>query len=392
MTTADPVAPEKPLRENLMQIPLPDSDTVNLVPPDAREVQTLARGFMGTIAPAAGITTLQDVLITAICKSMTGHSVKLSELEPLEPDAFAPTLRWRSTEFRTRIVQDMLLGEMILDPIPEEVTANVARVANLLGVDDAMLGLTREYAAGNFGLALIDFARNGYTQDWDGGRAEHVHTQNALVEAWELCVDDPLLAARWASLENCDRGTLGRAVFDLYRARGFEFPGNRGSAPPYLAQHDWVHVLADYGTSVEAEIEVFGLIARAIPDPRGFAFLAMVIGLFETGALQSGAGLFLPDRGHLSKDGMAGRLADAMRRGASCRHDLMAVDWFDVANQPVQDVRDLLGIVPKSDEAQTAGSVGPFSPRGISVFQMAAGQAAAEANGRHYDPAGASVG
>ena len=31
----------------------------------------------------------------------------------------------------------------------------------------------------------------------------------------------------------------------------------------------WIHVIADYGSTVESEIEVFGLIARADDDPAG---------------------------------------------------------------------------------------------------------------------------
>lgn len=58
-----------------------------------------------------------------------------------------------------------------------------------------------------------------------------------------------------------------------------------GSAPPYLAQHDWVHVIAEYGTTLACELEVFGPISRAIDDPKGFSLLAMVVSLFETGHL-----------------------------------------------------------------------------------------------------------
>ena len=60
-------------------------------------------------------------------------------------------------------------------------------------------------------------------------------------------------------------------VFRLYQSRGFVFPGLPGSAPPLLAQHDWVHVLADYGTTVESELEVFAFIARANDDMRAFS-------------------------------------------------------------------------------------------------------------------------
>ena len=129
--------------------------------------------------------------------------------------------------------------------------------------------------------------------------------------------DDPELAARWAALRRLPDGSLGHEDLRSSTTRaGFSFPGLPGSAPPLLAQHDWVHVVADYGSTVEAEIEVFAFIARANDDPRAFSLLAMVISLFETGYLASGAGLFAYDRGHLSHEGMAVRLADAMRRGA----------------------------------------------------------------------------
>ena len=80
-------------------------------------------------------------------------------------------------------------------------------------------------------------------------------------------------------------------------------PGRPGSTPPLLACC-WVHVLADYGTTVEARLEVFAFIARANDDMRGFSLLAMVVSLFETGYLRRGAGLFEASPGHhRSRDG-----------------------------------------------------------------------------------------
>ena len=148
-----------------------------------------------------------------------------------------------------------------------------------------------------------------------------------------------------------------------------------GSAPPLLAQHDWVHVLAGYGSTVANELEVFAFIARANDDPRGFSLLAMVVSLFETGYLRTGAGLFEAFPGQLSADGMAVRLADAMRRGALSRtavtHDIdfLAVDWFDLAELPLDDARGLFRIIPKSSASLAAGSVDGFSAGGISEFQ-----------------------
>jgi hypothetical protein len=211
--------------------------------------------------------------------------------------------------------------------------------------------------------------------------------------------DDPALAARWAELGDLPSGTLGRRVWELYRARGFEFPGAEGSAPPFLAQHDWVHVLADFGTTVASELEVFAFISRANDDMRAFSLLAMVVSLFESGYLRTGAGLFQSDTGHLAAPGMAVRLSDAMRRGAWCRDevtgsssiDYLRLNWFDLAPLPVDEVRGRFGVRTKSDVALAAGSVGPCEPGGISPFQIKAGQARAAAAGEPYDPYGASV-
>jgi hypothetical protein len=188
-------------------------------------------------------------------------------------------------------------------------------------------------------------------------------------------------------------------VWELYRARGFAVPGRPGSAPPLLAQHDWVHVLADYGTTVESELEVFAFIARANDDMRAFSLLAMVVSLFETGYLRTGAGLFEASPGHLSVgEGMAVRVGDAMRRGALCHDeatrsdsiDFLQIDWFEIAALPLDTARDQFRLPPKHETAIAAGSIGPWEPGGISEFQLRSGRALADREDRPYDSYGAS--
>jgi hypothetical protein len=49
----------------------------------------------------------------------------------------------------------------------------------------------------------------------------------------------------------------------------------------------------DYGSNVESEMEVFGLIARSSSDFRAFSYLAIVLSLFESGRLtESPSGFF----------------------------------------------------------------------------------------------------
>jgi len=205
---------------------------------------------------------------------------------------------------------------------------------------------------------------------------------------------------RWAGLGDLPEGTLGRGVWEFYRARGFSFPGSPGSAPVTLAQHDWMHVLADYGTTVESELEVFGFIARANNDMHAFSLLAMVVSLFETGSLAKGAGLFEASPGHLGHEGVAVRLADAMRRGALCRDgtaasdsvDFLRIDWFEVAHLTLAEARARFGMPAKSDDAVRAGSVGPWDPGGISPYQYNAGQEAAARHAGLWNPAACGSG
>jgi len=284
------------------------------------------------------------------------------------------------------------------------VAGRVEAYAAELGVGDSILKIARRYASGSLGLALIDFQRSGYFEQMLEEPPEHLHTSRALEEAWEAACSDDDLHARWEALQHCPEGSLGLGVWRFYRARGFTFPGRPESAPPHLAQHDWVHVLADYGSTVESEIEVFGLISRANDDPGAFALLAMVLGLFETGYLYGAAkGFFEYDRGHLSRDvdRMAVRLADATYRGAvlakhlndagrgSKATDLLATDWFAHAARPIDEVRAEYGLVPRSAAAIAAGSKTAWERGGISPFQYAHGRDVAHAEEHEYESFGA---
>jgi len=289
----------------------------------------------------------------------------------------------------------MLIGALLMEDIPADVQRNLEEYADALGVHDDMLGVTQQLSAGSLTAALEDFQRSGYEGDWTNTGA--LQTDQQIDSAWAIVDDDPALTSRWAALELCPAGSLGRRVFEFYDARGFAFPGSSGSAPPLLAQHDGVHVLVDYGSTVESEIEVFSFIATANEDPRAFSLQAMVLSLFETGNLATGAGLFEADTGHLSAagDAMAIRMGDAMRRGFLCGtrsggNDLLGIDWFTHADESLEDVRRRYHIVPKRQDAWEQGSVTAWERGGISPFQHQAGQQAAASSGRPYRSYGAS--
>jgi hypothetical protein len=382
-------------------VPLPTEETVLVTPPDAAEAQTIAEGVASAVAAGGELLPVHRSLIMAMTAAMTGHSVTLDDRPALSAADFATAMARRSLPFRNRMVQYMTLCALVLHPIPENVTESVASYARELEVEEGMVQVAGEFAHGSLGLAAVDFVRNGYEGTWNEAQSAAVtHSSRVLHDAWEFSVNDPELAAQWAALEHLPPDSIGRGVWEMYQARGFTFPGEPGSAPPLLAQHDWVHVLGGYGTMVESEVEVFGLIARANDDMHAFSLLAMVISLFETGYLARGAGLFESSPGHFSSDErMAVRLSDAMVRGARCHDnvtgsdsiDFLQMDWFSVAHQSCEELRERFHLVAKSQEAVDAGSVGPWERGGISPFQMKAGQALAASQGRPYDAHGASL-
>lgn len=367
-------------------VPLPDGDA-NLEPPSPPEVERQARGVLATVLVSGAVpSAVQQTVLEATFSSMTGHRPNLDE--PTSAADFVESMRHRDLAYRTRLLQQCLLAALLIDPVDPVVVAQIRAVSAALGVDDGMITTITQLADGQFELAAADFDRNGYTADWTTTDADVLHSSRPIDVPWQDNPDDAALATRWKALEDLDEGSLGLAVSRFYRARGFSYPGTPGSVSPLLAQHDWVHVIADYGATIENELEVFAFIARANDDPRGFSFLAMVVSLFETGVLASGAGLFQPDAGHLRGHEMPERLGDAMLRGARCAGsvDFLGLDWFEIADQQTSDLRTHFGI---GDKKPGLGSPGPFESGGITPFQVTSGKAMAASAGVRYEAWGA---
>lgn len=393
----------------MQPVPFPDPEPELEPRPDPDEARLTARAMLCAASPEGGPTPLQEFVIRGLTQSLTAELIELgdlAELPPVTPQEFAEAIAHRGRLYRIRRVQAMVLLELLLHPVPDAVAERVEAFADALGVGDDcrdLVAATEHLADGSTEAALADFMRNGYEvmQQERAGAAVPADADGF----WATVPDDPELAGRWAALEHLPAGSLGRRTWEFYKARGFNFPGTPNSVSPRLAQHDFVHVLADYGTTVESELEVFALIARADEDPRSFSLLVAVLALFESGYLDRGLGAFRADPGHLSADpaGMGTRLANALFRGAEVAVqafrtsqapagiDLLAVDWFARADESLDDLRAEFGFSgpgAKSLEAKVAGSAGPFEPGGITLDQVGWGRDLAAAEGREYQDFG----
>lgn len=353
----------------------PSNERVGYDEHEAEEVIQVARGIATAVAPDGGLTDVQAALLEAIASALTGIEVDYRHLEPLGPEELARVLEGRDQSFRQRIVHHMVLGELVLRPLPTVVASRVAKYAQALGVDDRFVRVARRYAQGAYGLAWMDLRRSGF--------AEHVRRADVGQLRTNVQVSDPFTAseidleleARWTAFRELPPRSLGRAVWELYDSRGFALPGTATGASAYLAQHDFVHVLADYGTNLKGELEVFAFIGRADPDPKGFAWLATLIGLFETGYIAD-TGFFERDvrERNIQAPGMHFRIGDAIRRGKivseSYGTDLFEVDYHELADCQVSEVRALLHVPEKSPAALRSGSAGVFERAGMSELQQ----------------------
>jgi len=190
----------------------------DVIPP--AEVKDVARGIATAVAPEGGITDVQATLLGAIANALTGEDVDYHDLDPLGPDELAERLQHRDDGYRQRIVHHMVLGELVLRPLPVEVSVRVAKYAKALGIDDRFVRVARRYAQGAYGLAWMDLHRSGFSEQ--SQQADLNRSASSAADPFERPDVDPELAAKWAAFEELPAGTLGRGVWEMYDSRGFD--------------------------------------------------------------------------------------------------------------------------------------------------------------------------
>jgi hypothetical protein len=161
---------------------------------------------------------------------------------------------------------------------------------------------------------------------------------------------DRKLAAKWRALEQCPEGSWGHTVSQFYGVHGFAYPGEHDGIYEVGALHDWVHVLADYGTSPEGEIDVFAFLAETMESDRGFVQFVFTLALFQNATVTTVGGrkVSIARADTLSDPLATDRLAGALHRASKCTVDVMGgVDHFALADRPLDELRELWHIEPK---------------------------------------------
>ncbi len=311
--------------------------------------EVVARAVVGACRLDGWQSPMQPQLLHTLFNRLLSRDLDFEKIAPLSPAEVAETLS--SVEERQELIHLMVAIEMLCNPLPERLERSVVQWATALHVHERALVYARELARGELTKAVHDFYRMNWVGDLDRRSPEfEALLRHAGDKAYALTVEaDPVEAARWSALAECPQGSLGRSLWDFYQMRSFPCPGQPGAVNAALAQHDWIHVLADYGTTPLGEIETSSFYNAATRTSSTMLALLGVLALFESGLMPSTV-VVSKQPGHaLSAPGGIERVADAVARGAVCNTDrLLSIDFFQHADEPLDQLRAGFAIQPKS--------------------------------------------
>jgi hypothetical protein len=319
--------------------------------PNAAQTRAICAGIVGA-ARRGGREPAPTQLETlgAFATLVFGHPCDVTDEPGIGPTELAAALP--DPLMRRMTVRLMVALEFTVPQLPEAVAASVEEYAEALDVEEPMVDAAYERAEAHTVEMYADIQRHSWYNRETARRVlggelfEVLGSKIAVLGGPE----DDDLAAKWRGLGERPAGSWGRGVYDFYLANGFAFPGEHGAIRVVGAEHDWVHVLADYDTSPEGEIDVFSLIAASMRDEEGLAMLIATLGMFQTGIIHHIAGEEIANAtsGTLGKPGAPERIADAFRRGRATGRDVLGgLDHFEWADVPLDEARRKLKLLPK---------------------------------------------
>ena len=320
-----------------------------LVHTSSTHAPLLARAVVSACRGDGWLSALQPQLMHTLFNLVLQQNLNIDKLEPVTRSEVAATLS--SHEERMELIQLMCAMEILCPEVPESMEAEVEGWAEALDVEEPSLLFLRDLALGQAAQAQHDFYRLNWIGDLDHRHPEFAEVLQRLGEPARANTleDDDVVFEKWQALETFPVGSLGRCLAEFYKVRKFTWPGRIGSANEAVAQHDWIHLVADYGTTPLGEIEVTSFQASCSESPGATLGVIGALGLFESGAFV-GSHITSPqiNRG-LSLPGGMERMAEAILRGKACNTDLLDFDFFRVADQPIEKLRASLGIPAKSN-------------------------------------------
>ena len=263
-----------------------------------------------------------------------------TELDAL-PDASAAELaaQIRQPGRREEFLQFLILMPYLPMQVDAEQVAVVDEIARELGLDPTTLTDLHRVRDDRLKRLVLDFSRRGLSEY--AGADGFWEQLRAVARPLHQFVGDKQVAERYQGLEELPEGSLGRTLYQFYRARSFPLPGEKKSFSEFLITHDCCHILAGFNTDMNGEVSVAGFEAGLFDGDFGFELLLEVILDFHMGKTFTTAGLLPPGTGHFDpEDVLIG-----YERGLACKvNPIQGWDFWEAAGQQVVELRQSYGL------------------------------------------------
>ncbi|HEY0138098.1 MAG TPA: hypothetical protein VGB85_28625, partial [Nannocystis sp.] len=148
------------------------------------------------------------------------------------------------------------------------------------------------------------------------------------------------VSQRYRQLGSLDEGTLGRELWRYYKEREFELASDPGTVPDALVEHDIMHIISGYDSSLEGELQTLAFVAgMRQEDP--FSALFLVLLQYTAGRKVAPGGQLAGARVLFDHD----KILRALDRGRGTAVDFSAKhDFWDIMDQPIAALRERFGV------------------------------------------------
>lgn len=294
-----------------------------------------------------GFDQPQRAILGALKKIPFQTDIDLDTAERTSPSSLKA--HTRTSEEAQQLVRLMLVISLADGPPSARQITMIENTARELSVQEPAIRVMRLLAKNRMLQFRIGFMRRSHIRNYFANTYRLCGGARAVAKGvlvFRGVLRDPDLAARFRVLGDLPADTLGRQFHDHCVDATLPFPGEKGGFPVGAVYHDFTHVLSGYDTSPEGEMKAAAFQAGYTRGNWDFFTLLFALVIHTAGVNLAPFPMpRLP--GRIGQPDLAVEVLHALTRGAAMNEDLGdAWNFWDVVEQPIENVRQKLGIAP----------------------------------------------
>jgi hypothetical protein len=313
---------------------------MKLDPPPADIARAGLRALKAVVLADGELHDLERGFLEAVQSHVLKTDFDVASLEPIDGKELAALVP--AGQYRERILRACVMAALIDTEASPAELALIEDFAGAFGIESKPVEELKRIIDGRLALLRYDLARRSFV----GKRFQQHLAQKGLRGLAQAIAafagfENKAIATKYRALKGYPAGSLGRGYYEFIEENGFAMPGEKGGAPEPIVFHDCVHVLGEYDTTPEEEVQVVAFEAGFQKYDPFFTMLGVVA--------QFHLGLRLSPVADANKFGVdPDKLIRAMMRGTKVTRDL-SIDWnpWDDFEAPLSELRKRYNILPR---------------------------------------------